>query len=114
MARYRPATDECDYLADGLDQLYGVALTPGEQVVAVEQGTGRALSSVPRRGDRQWTKRAGGRDRNRNGTVLIADTGRVVKVTNSGTGRSSTACSNRRASWPRTARCSSSMPARRP
>ncbi len=44
VARYRPATDECDYLADGFDQLYGVALTPGGQVVAVEQGTGRVLS----------------------------------------------------------------------
>ena len=31
VARYRPATNESDYLADGFDQLYGVALAPGGQ-----------------------------------------------------------------------------------
>ena len=43
VARYRPATGETDYLADGLDQLYGVALD-GDRILAVEQGTGRLLS----------------------------------------------------------------------
>jgi sugar lactone lactonase YvrE len=43
VARYRPADGESDFLADGLDQLYGVAVGPGG-IVAVEQGTGRLLS----------------------------------------------------------------------
>ena len=29
IARYRPADGETDYLADGFDQLYGVAIGPG-------------------------------------------------------------------------------------
>ncbi|WP_319445913.1 MULTISPECIES: SMP-30/gluconolactonase/LRE family protein [unclassified Mycobacterium] len=40
---YRPGSDETDYLADGFDQLYGVALAPSG-IVAVEQGTGRLIS----------------------------------------------------------------------
>ena len=43
VARYRPAAGETDYLTDGLDQLYGVALD-GSRILAVEQGTGRLLS----------------------------------------------------------------------
>jgi sugar lactone lactonase YvrE len=87
VARYRPATDECDYLADGLDQLYGVALTPGGHIVAVEQGTGRVLSV----GSAGVEVIASGLDEpvgvtvTADGTVLVGDTGRVVKVTNSGT-----------------------------
>ncbi|MEZ0050344.1 sugar lactone lactonase YvrE [Mycobacterium sp. MAA66] len=45
VARYRPSLGETDYLADGLDQLYGVAVD-GDRVLAVEQGTGRLLSVV--------------------------------------------------------------------
>ena len=44
VARYRPASNESEFLADGLDQLYGVAIAPGGLIVAVEQGTGRVLS----------------------------------------------------------------------
>jgi sugar lactone lactonase YvrE len=43
VARYRPETSESDVLADGFDQLYGVALSPGG-VVFAELGTGRVLS----------------------------------------------------------------------
>jgi sugar lactone lactonase YvrE len=43
IGRYRPGSDETDYLADGFDQLYGVALMPNG-IVAVEQGTGRVIS----------------------------------------------------------------------
>ncbi|KUI12622.1 gluconolaconase [Mycolicibacterium acapulense] len=41
IARYRPADGETDYLADGFDQLYGVAVGPGERIVFTELGTGR-------------------------------------------------------------------------
>jgi sugar lactone lactonase YvrE len=43
VARFRPSDGESDFLADGLDQLYGVAIGP-RGIVAVEQGTGRLLS----------------------------------------------------------------------
>ncbi|ORW95423.1 gluconolaconase [Mycobacterium sp. IEC1808] len=43
VGRYRPAASETEVLADGFDQLYGVALGPGGPVVA-ELGTGRVLS----------------------------------------------------------------------
>ena len=43
VARFRPNEGESDFLADGLDQLYGIALGP-RGIVAVEQGTGRLLS----------------------------------------------------------------------
>jgi sugar lactone lactonase YvrE len=89
VARYRPATDECDYLADGLDQLYGVALAPGgqRQVVAVEQGTGRVLSvgSAGVEVIASGLNEPVGVTVTADGTVLVGDTGRVVKVTNSGT-----------------------------
>lgn len=41
IARYRPVDGETDYLADGFDQLYGVAIGPGNQIVFTELGTGR-------------------------------------------------------------------------
>lgn len=43
VARYRPDASESEVLADGFDQLYGVAVSPGGVVVA-ELGTGRVLS----------------------------------------------------------------------
>jgi sugar lactone lactonase YvrE len=82
IARYRPAADECDYLADGFDQLYGVALVPGG-VVAVEQGTGRVLS-VDDEGS--VTVLASGLSEPvgvtvaPDGAILVAETGRVVEV----------------------------------
>jgi sugar lactone lactonase YvrE len=59
VSRYRPATGETEVLADGLDQLYGVAIEPGQgwaasapgpgagfdgTAVVAELGTGRVLS----------------------------------------------------------------------
>ena len=40
IARYRPGDGETDYLADGFDQLYGVAIGPGDTIVFAELGTG--------------------------------------------------------------------------
>jgi sugar lactone lactonase YvrE len=88
IAKYRPATNECDYLADGFDQLYGVAVAPSG-VVAAEQGTGRALLVNHQRGVETI---ATGLDRpvgvavGPDGDVLVAESGagRVVRVTPSG------------------------------
>src|SRR6201996_79071 len=44
VSRYRPASGETEVLADGFDQLYGVAITTDGAVVAAELGTGRVLS----------------------------------------------------------------------
>lgn len=44
VARYRPAANETDYLATDFDQLYGVAVGPGDTVVFAELGTGRVQS----------------------------------------------------------------------
>lgn len=46
VSRYRPEASETDMLADGFDQLYGVAVSDGDVVVA-ELGTGRVLSVAP-------------------------------------------------------------------
>jgi sugar lactone lactonase YvrE len=43
ISRYAPARAETEVLADGFDQLYGVAVD-GDAVVAAELGTGRVLS----------------------------------------------------------------------
>ncbi|WP_328356911.1 SMP-30/gluconolactonase/LRE family protein [Mycobacterium sp. NBC_00419] len=45
VARFWPERGESDVLAEGFDQLYGVAIAPGGDVVFVEQGTGRVLSA---------------------------------------------------------------------
>jgi sugar lactone lactonase YvrE len=44
IARYRPGDGETDYLADGFDQLYGVAIGPGDTIVFAELGAGRVHS----------------------------------------------------------------------
>ncbi|MGB6207819.1 SMP-30/gluconolactonase/LRE family protein [Mycobacterium sp.] len=44
VSRYRPASCETDVLADGFDQLYGVAPAPDGAVIAAELGTGRVLA----------------------------------------------------------------------
>jgi sugar lactone lactonase YvrE len=89
VGRYRPATDETDYLATGFDQLYGVAIAPSG-IVAVEQGTGR-LISVDANG--VVSVLASGLDTpvgvavTPTGEVLVTESGagRVVRVTPSGT-----------------------------
>jgi sugar lactone lactonase YvrE len=89
VGRYRPGSNETDYLAAGFDQLYGVALTAGG-IVAAEQGTGRLVSVDPSGG---VDVLATGLDTpvgvtvTRDGDVLVAESGagRVVRVTPSGT-----------------------------
>ncbi|GFG82643.1 gluconolaconase [Mycobacterium paragordonae] len=44
VARYRPASSESEVLAQGFDQLYGVAIAPGGAIVVAELGAGRVLS----------------------------------------------------------------------
>jgi sugar lactone lactonase YvrE len=44
VARWRPAEQQSEYLAEGFDRLYGVALAPGGAVVFAEAGGGRVLS----------------------------------------------------------------------
>ncbi len=41
VARYRPSANETDYLAADFDQLYGIAIGPGQVIVFAELGTGR-------------------------------------------------------------------------
>ncbi|MBJ7340739.1 SMP-30/gluconolactonase/LRE family protein [Mycolicibacterium sp.] len=88
VARYRPGTNECDYLADGFDQLYGVAIAPNG-VVVVEQGAGRVLL-VDHHGNVDTL--AKGLDRpvgvtlTSDGQILVAESGagRIVRLTASG------------------------------
>ncbi len=81
VARFRPADGESDFLADGLDQLYGVAVGP-RGIVAVEQGTGRLLSVDAGRTEVLATGLdtpvgvAFGPD----GSPLVSERGRVVRV----------------------------------
>lgn len=44
VARYWPARNESHFLADGFDQLYGIALAPGGVPVVAEFGTGRLIA----------------------------------------------------------------------
>lgn len=46
VSRYRPAASESELLADGFDQLYGIAVGPdgADEIVFAELGTGRVLS----------------------------------------------------------------------
>lgn len=45
VARYWPGRGESEVIAEGFDQLYGVATAPGGSVVFAEQGAGRVLSA---------------------------------------------------------------------
>jgi sugar lactone lactonase YvrE len=47
VSRYRPNSNESQVLAEGFDQLYGVAVAPAGNVVVAELGTGRVLSIRP-------------------------------------------------------------------
>jgi sugar lactone lactonase YvrE len=90
LAHYRPLRNETEYLADGFDQLYGVALTAGGAVVAAEQGTGRVVSVDP---SGHVEVLASGLDTpvgvavTADGDVLVAESGagRVTRVTATGT-----------------------------
>jgi sugar lactone lactonase YvrE len=87
VARYRPSANETDYLADGLDQLYGVTLLPDGAPVVVEQGTGRVLAI---RDGGPETLASGldtpvGLTTDDDGSVLVSVRGAVLRVTASGT-----------------------------
>lgn len=45
IARYRPAKNETEVLAQGLDQLYGIAVAADGTVVAAELGAGRVVAA---------------------------------------------------------------------
>jgi sugar lactone lactonase YvrE len=88
IARYRPTANETDYLATDFDQLYGVAVGPGEQIVFAELGTGRVHGM---RSGNVETLASGLQDPvgvafADDGAPLVAESGagRVVKLTGSG------------------------------
>lgn len=87
VARYRPAANETDYLADGLDQLYGVTLLPDGTPVVVEQGTGRVLAITASGVEVLAADLATpvGVTTDADGAVLVSVAGAVLRVTNSGT-----------------------------
>lgn len=87
VSRYRPTDSESTVLADGFDQLYGVAVA-GDDVVVAELGTGRVLSI---RAGKVEVLAAGLRDPvgvaiAPDGGCLVSEAGagRVVKLTGSG------------------------------
>ena len=89
VGRYRPAANETDYLATDFDELYGVAIGPGDMIVFAELGTGRVHSL---RSGNVETLASGLLDPvgvafDPNGAVLVAESGagRVVRLTQSGT-----------------------------
>lgn len=87
VARYRPSDNETDYLADGLDQLYGVTLLPDGTPVVVEQGTGQVLA-VTAAGTQVLAADLDtpvGVTTDADGSVLVSVRGAVLRVTGSGT-----------------------------
>ncbi|MBB5686781.1 SMP-30/gluconolactonase/LRE family protein [Sphingobium boeckii] len=84
VARYRPAEATSEFLANGYDQLMGVAVAPGGAIVFAEYGAGRVLSA-----DKGAVEElANGLDKPMgvavasDGTVYVAEAGagRVVKL----------------------------------
>ncbi|MDT5012878.1 MAG: hypothetical protein QOH57_4495, partial [Mycobacterium sp.] len=88
IARYRPVVGETDYLADGFDQLYGIAIGPADTIVFSELGTGRvhALRSGNVESLASGLQQPIGVAFHPDGTPLVAESGagRVVKVAGSG------------------------------
>jgi sugar lactone lactonase YvrE len=88
VSRYRPGISESDVLAEGFDQLYGVAITAAGAVVVAELGAGRVLSIQSGRVEVLAT---GLRDPvgvaiDPDGACLAAESGagRVIKLTGTG------------------------------
>lgn len=86
VASYRPAVGETDYLATDFDQLYGVAVGPGDTVVFAELGTGRVHSL---RSGNVETLASGlvdpvGVAIDPDGTPLVAESGRVARLSDAG------------------------------
>lgn len=82
VARFWPDRGESEVIAEGFDQLYGVAVAPGGAVVFIEQGTGRVLSAT----SGQVEVLAVGLDTPvgvaiaPDGAVLVSEAGRVVRL----------------------------------
>ena len=79
VARWRPAQQESEFLAEGCDQLYGIALAAGGAAVVAEKGAGRVLSIRPG----QVEQVAGGLDR----PAGVAAWGDSCLVSEEGAGR---------------------------
>lgn len=83
VTRYRPAASESEVLADGFDQLYGLAIGPSGVIVA-ELGTGRVLSVNAGKAEVLATdlRDPVGVAVTPDGTVLVAESGagRVVAI----------------------------------
>ncbi|MFG1933769.1 SMP-30/gluconolactonase/LRE family protein [Mycobacterium sp. NPDC048908] len=82
VAKYRPRDGETDYLATDFDQLYGVAVGPGDLVVFAELGTGRVHAL---RSGSVETLTSGLRDPigvafDQDGNPLVAEEGRVARL----------------------------------
>jgi sugar lactone lactonase YvrE len=88
IGRYRPDPSETEVLAEGFDQLYGLAVAPGGAIVAAEFGRGRVLSvrsgqvEVLASGLNEPVGVAFGPG----GTCLVSESGagRIVSITGSG------------------------------
>jgi sugar lactone lactonase YvrE len=88
VALYRPWDSQSEILADGFDQLYGIAAAPGGTLVVAELGTGRVLSVES---GKTRVLAAGLRDPlgvviDPDGACLVSEAaaGRVVKLTGGG------------------------------
>ncbi len=88
VARWRPGSSESEVLAEGFDQLYGVAATPGGALVVAELGAGRVLSIRPGQAEElaSGLNEPLGVALGPDGTCLVAEAGagRIVAVTGSG------------------------------
>lgn len=93
VARYRPGSNESELLAEGFDQLYGVAVSPAGAIVAAELGAGRVLSIRPGSLGQVVEVLASGLSDpvgvaiSPNGACLVSEAGagRVVKLDGTGT-----------------------------
>lgn len=91
VAHYRPDRNESEELAQGFDQLYGVAVAPGGAVVVAELGAGRVLSIRPGNVAGKVEVLASGLHDPvgvaiaPDGACLVAEAGRVVKLDGTGT-----------------------------
>ncbi|CAN5695433.1 SMP-30/gluconolactonase/LRE family protein [soil metagenome] len=84
VARYWPARNESEFLATGFDQLYGIALAPGDVPVVAEFGTGRLIAIHPQGTETLATDLSApvGVAIAPDGAPLVAESGagRVVKI----------------------------------
>jgi sugar lactone lactonase YvrE len=89
VARYRPAVQENEVLAQGFDQLYGLAVTSGGAVIVAERGAGRvhSIDKSEKTVLATGLKNPMGVAVTPDGTCLFSEegAGRVAKVTKTGT-----------------------------